>query len=95
MHCSALDGSLKCVSPKGGHPAAADPALNVDSPELLVDLQEGEEGDVRMSVPLEYSDPILVVVLLVVQRVQHEDRGVDSWQDVREEQEGRRHQSLF
>ena len=48
-----------------------------------------------MAVPLEYSDPILVVVLLVVQRVQHEDGGVDSWQDVREEQEGRRHQSLF
>ena len=87
--------SFKCVSPQCGCPAAGKPALDVDSPELLVDLQEGEEGDVGMAVPLEYSDPILVVVLLVVQRVQHEDRGVDSWQDVREEQEGRRHQSLF
>ena len=71
--------------PKRGNPAAGDFALDVDPPELLVDLQEGEEGDVRMAVPLEDPDPILVVVLLVVQRVQHEDGRVDSWQDVREQ----------
>lgn len=44
-----------------------------EGPKFLVHAQKGEQGQIRVLVPLDDPDPIFVIILLVVKRVEHED----------------------
>lgn len=46
--------------------------VRLHGPKLLVHPQKGQQCDIRMLVPLDDADPILIIVLVIIESVQHE-----------------------